>query len=107
MPNNITKFNSLIFLEVNFSEVKTSWVHKLPKDGLTLELNRRNLVSTGTVVELKTRLLNYLKGESIESDSLTINDLTFFGNLIINSKKIETKDLILNQINFLAQYQTT
>lgn len=92
MPNNITKFNNLIFPEIDFSKIKTSWVHKLPKDGLILELNRRNLVSTGTVVELKTRLLNYLKGESIESDFLTINALTFFGNPINNNKKIEMND---------------
>jgi len=82
MPNNIAEFNNLIFPEINFSEIKTSWVHKLNKDGLILELNKRNLISTGTVVELKNRLLNYLKGESIESDFLTINDLTFLGDPI-------------------------
>lgn len=92
MPNNTTKFNNLIFPEINFSEVKTSWVHKLNKDGLILELSRRNLISTGTVVELKNRLLNYLKGESLESDFLTINSLTFFGNPINNNKKIEMND---------------
>jgi len=46
MPNNINKFNNLIFPEVHFSEIKIFWVHKLNKDGLILELNWRNLVST-------------------------------------------------------------
>lgn len=73
MPNNITKFNNLIFPEINFSEIKTSWIHKLNKDRLILELNRRNFISTVTVGELKNRLLNYLKGESIESDFSTID----------------------------------
>lgn len=92
MPNNIAEFNNLIFPEVNFSEIKTSWVHKLNKDGLILELKRRNLISTGTVVELKNRLLNYLKGESTESDFLTINDLSFLGDPIDINKKIEMND---------------
>jgi len=91
MPNNTTKFNNLIFPEINFSEVKTSWVHKLNKDGLILELSRRNLISTGTVVELKNRLLNYLKGESLESDFLTINSLKFYGNPI-NIKEVDMTD---------------
>lgn len=56
MPNNITKFNNIIF-----PEIKLPWIYKLNKDGLILELNRRNLISIGTVDELKNRLLNYLK----------------------------------------------
>ncbi|KAL4134765.1 hypothetical protein QTP88_006480 [Uroleucon formosanum] len=91
MPNNITKLNNLIFPEINFSEIKTSWVHKLNKDGLILELSRRNLISTGTVVELKNRLLNYLKRESLESDFLTINSLKFYGNPI-NIKEADMTD---------------
>lgn len=92
MPNNIIKFNNLIFPDINFSEVKTSWIHKLNKEGLILELKRRNLISTGTVAQLKNRLLNYLKGESIESDFSTIDSLTFFGNPINIFKEAEMAD---------------
>jgi len=50
----------------------------LNKDKLINELKRRNLKSSGIVIELKDRLIRYLKGESTKDDfEIVDNKLPF------------------------------
>lgn len=51
-----------------FSNVSISWVHKLNKENLIIELSRRNLKTTGKLFDLKIRLFKYLRGESTQDD---------------------------------------
>jgi hypothetical protein len=63
-----TENNYIQFNNIDFSNISTGWVHKLNKEKLIRELARRNLITSGLVIDLKTRLLNYLKGESSSND---------------------------------------
>ncbi|VVC30374.1 SAP domain [Cinara cedri] len=49
---------------IDFTAISTTWVHKLTKDKLIIELSRRNLITTGLVADFKARLLRYLRGEN-------------------------------------------
>ncbi|VVC30391.1 Retrotransposon gag domain [Cinara cedri] len=49
---------------IDFTAISTTWVHKLTKDKLIIELSRLNLITTGLVADLKARLLRYLRGEN-------------------------------------------
>lgn len=43
------------------SESKTSWVYTMKKEVLIAELNSRGLKSSGTVDELRARLIQYIR----------------------------------------------
>jgi len=43
-------------------------INKLDHPQLMLELNKRGLVTTGTIPELSTRLFQYLNGEALQKD---------------------------------------
>ncbi|VVC41598.1 Hypothetical protein CINCED_3A016839 [Cinara cedri] len=49
---------------IDFTAVSTTWVHKLTKDKLIIELSHRNLITTGLVADLKEILLRYLREEN-------------------------------------------
>jgi hypothetical protein len=57
MPKTIQKQEIL-------PEISTGWIHNLTKDEIIKELTRRNLKTEGQILELKSRLFKYLKGES-------------------------------------------
>jgi len=56
--------NNSIFSNIDLLDVSTSWTHKLNKESLINELNRTNLKTVGFVIELRNRLIKYLRGES-------------------------------------------
>ena len=60
MSININSSETLKFPELDFSKISTGWVHKLNKDKVITELERRNLLTTGVVLTTKT--LNLFKG---------------------------------------------
>jgi len=65
-------------------------VNKLNKPQLISELNKRGLIDTGLVPELKTRLLKYLNGESLPTDFSAFEEHNF--DPIINVGKINRMD---------------
>jgi len=60
--------NHFTFDDTDLSHVSTSWVYKLNKQSRTNELSRRNLITTGLLTDLRTRLLKYLRGKSTQAD---------------------------------------
>jgi len=58
-------------------------INKLLKPQLIIELTKRNLISTGTVPELKIRLTQYLNGETTPNDFIS----TFNTNKMDNTKE--------------------
>ena len=67
----------------NTSIISIKDVNKLLKPQLLTELTKRNLITTGTVPELKYRLTQYLTGNSEPNDFISI----FKANRMDNSKK--------------------
>lgn len=65
-------------------------VNKLNKPQLIAELNKRGLIDTGLVPELKNRLLKYLNGESLPTDFSAFEEHNFAP--IINVGKINRMD---------------
>jgi|UniRef100_A0A2S2Q465 hypothetical protein len=87
-----TENNYIQFNNIDFSNISTGWVHKLNKEKLIRELARRNLITSGLVIDLKTRLLNYLKGESSSNDFDTpTTNITFIPNPIGDYEETEIK----------------
>jgi len=66
-------------------------VNKLNKPKLLSELNKRVLIETGLVLELKTRLPKYFNGESLASDLSTFEKHNFAPS--INVGKINRMDI--------------
>lgn len=52
----------------NSTPIISDSIDKLENSQLVIELNKRELITTGTVPELKVRLSQYLSGESLTSD---------------------------------------
>lgn len=67
----------------NTSLISIKDVNKLLKPQLLTELTKRNLITTGTVPELKNRLTQYLTGDSEPNDFISI----FRANRMDNTKK--------------------
>lgn len=55
----------------------TSGVSTLEREQLISELSKRGLITSGTVPELKTRLLQYFNGEAIPSDYTAFEEQNF------------------------------
>jgi hypothetical protein len=86
-----TENNYIQFNNIDFSNISTGWVHKINKEKLIRKLARRNLITSGLVIDLKTRLLNYLKGESSSNDFDTLTNITFIPNPIGDYEETEIK----------------
>jgi len=87
--------NSLEYEDINTSEntvyiLSATGVNKLNKPELISELNKRGLVNSGIVPELKIRLLKYLNGESLPTDYSAFEEHNFAP--IINVGKINRMD---------------
>ena len=76
---NIDKLND----NSNTSILLSKDVNKLLKPQLLIELTKRNLITTGTVPELKNKLTQYLTGEFQPDDFININN----ANRMDNTKK--------------------
>jgi len=78
--------NNYKSLDIDYNNISTSWVNKLNKDKLIIELSRRQLITSGLVTDLKSRLHKYLKGESTHEDfKKPTENITFISEPISNS----------------------
>ncbi|KAE9522906.1 hypothetical protein AGLY_016717 [Aphis glycines] len=68
---------------LNPSTFSSQDISKLLKPQLIAELTKRNLITTGTIPELKNRLTQYLNGETTPNDFIN----TFNANKMDNTKK--------------------
>lgn len=81
--NNENKNSEKSEDNLNPSTFSSQDISKLLKPQLIAELTKRNLITTGTVPELKNRLTQYLNGETTPNDFIN----TFNANKMDNTKK--------------------
>ncbi|KAE9542373.1 hypothetical protein AGLY_003500 [Aphis glycines] len=81
--NNENKNSEKSEDNLNPSKFSSQDISKFLKPQLIAELTKRNLITTGTVPELKNRLTQYLNGETTPNDFIN----TFNANKMDNTKK--------------------
>jgi len=90
MNNNSSENEELNTPDNTVCILLATGVNKLNKPQLISELNKRGLIDTGLVPELKNRLLKYLNGESLPTDFSAFEEHNF--DPIINGGKLNRMD---------------